>query len=131
MLFRSDLKDAGGRRVGRGPGQDNIVYDDVDETVIDFAEGPKKPKWILVHAPIDHLIANVRRRPKDDQRAIDSVLKGYSYKFEAKPTRGGVDPDKAWTREELLKLLQSADDLLLKSHRGSVPETWEIGRAHV
>jgi hypothetical protein len=124
-IYQENLRDVGGRRVGRSPEQDNIVYDDVEETVIEFGkDGGKKPKWILVHAPIDHLISNVRRRPKDDQRAIDSVLKGYSYKFEAKPTRGGVDPDNAWTREDLLKLLQSADDLLLKAHRGSVPETW-------
>lgn len=106
--------------MGRSPNQKNIIYDDVQGNIITEASkiGLSKPKWILVHAPIDHLISNVKRRKEEDSRDPKGVFCGaYCYKYEAKPVQGGVDSQKYWTKQsvkELLKEYNWVDDFLNK-----------------
>lgn len=99
-------------KVGRSRSQDRVIYDDVQGTVIKEAgtAGLPKPRWILVHAPIDHLLLNISRRPKEDGRDARGVLVGaYCFKYEAKAEEGGVDPQKSWTRESVRELLADQD----------------------
>ena len=94
--------------MGRSTKQNNVIYDDVQGTIINEATkaGLPKPKWILVHAPIDQLISNIARRPKDDQRNTEGVFCGaYCFKFKAKPQKGGVDLEKSWTKSSVRDLL--------------------------
>lgn len=100
------------KNMGRSSESNNVIYDDVQGTIIKEATeaGLPKPKWILVHAPIDHLISNILRRPKDDQRDPEGVFCGaYCFKYEAKPQKGGVDPEKSWTKSSVKKLLEGYD----------------------
>ena len=102
-IFKEGLKDATGKFFGKPEGKDKIIYDDVQGDIIDMFESQNRPKWILVHAPIDHTIKNVLRR---GDRPLDGVLgKSYIFKYEALPTPGGVDPDHSWTAEEIKELL--------------------------
>jgi len=97
------------KNMGRSAKQMNIIYDDVQGTILNEATkaGLAKPKWILVHAPIDHLISNVLSRPEDDRRDPEGVFCGaYCFKYEAKPEKGGVDPEKSWTRSSVKELLK-------------------------
>jgi chloramphenicol 3-O-phosphotransferase len=97
------------KNMGRSSEQKNIIYDDVQGTILNETKkvGLSKPKWILVHAPIDHLISNILRRPKDDQRDPEGVFCGaYCFKYEAKPQQGGVDPEKSWTKSSVKELLK-------------------------
>ena len=100
------------KNMGRSSESNNVIYDDVQGTIIKESTeaGLPKPKWILVHAPIDHLISNILRRPKDDQRDPEGVFCGaYCFKYEAKPQKGGVDPEKSWTKSSVKKLLEGYD----------------------
>jgi len=97
------------KNMGRSAEQMNIIYDDVQGTILNETtkEGLAKPKWILVHAPIDHLISNILSRPEDDHRDPEGVFCGaYCFKYEAKPERGGVDPKKSWTISSVKELLK-------------------------
>lgn len=106
-IFKEGLKDATGKFFGKPEGKDKIIYDDVQGDIIDMFEPQNRPKWILVHAPIDHTIKNVLRR---GDRPLDGVLgKSYIFKYEALPTPGGVDPDHSWTAEEIKELLPQKD----------------------
>lgn len=108
------------KNMGRSISQKNVIYDDVQGTIITEATKANlpKPKWILVHAPIDHLISNILSRPEDDRRDPRGVFCGaYNFKYEAKPQKGGVDPEKSWTKtsiKELLKEQSWVDDFLNK-----------------
>jgi hypothetical protein len=91
--------------MGRGQSQTSVIYDDVQGTILKFAK--PKPKWILIHAPIDHLKANVDRRPANDRRSLEGVLVGaYCFKYEALPKPGGVDPTRSWKAEEIKELFK-------------------------
>ena len=94
--------------MGRSTKQNNVIYDDVQGTIINETTkaGLPKPKWILVHAPIDHLISNIISRPKNDQRNPEGVFCGaYCFKYEARPQKGGVDLEKSWTKSSVRDLL--------------------------
>lgn len=106
-IFKEELKDATGKTFGKPEGKSKIIYDDVQGDVIDMFGPQDKPKWLLVHAPIDHTIKNVLRR---GDRPLDGVLgKSYIFKYEALPVKGGVDPDHSWTAEEIKDLLPKED----------------------
>lgn len=99
------LTDKNGK-FGRAQNQDKIVYDDVQGTILEFTE----PLWILVHAPIDHLILNIERRKGKDDRDQQGVFIGaYCFKYEARSEGGGVDPKKSWTRESVKEVLKGQD----------------------
>jgi len=94
--------------MGRSTKQNNVIYDDVQGMIINETTkaGLPKPKWILVHAPIDHLISNIISRPKNDQRNPEGVFCGaYCFKYEARPQKGGVDLEKSWTKSSVRELL--------------------------
>ena len=98
--------------MGRDESQTKVIYDDVQGTIITQAEsvGLPKPRWILVHAPIDHLILNILSRPAGDSRDPKGVFCGaYCFKFRAEPRKGGVDPKKSWTRAEVKEVLADYD----------------------
>jgi hypothetical protein len=100
------------KSMGRSLEQMNIIYDDVQGTILNEAtkSGLPKPKWILVHAPIDQLISNILSRPKNDQRDPKGVFCGaYCFKYEAKTQKGGVDPEKSWTKSSVKELLKGQD----------------------
>jgi hypothetical protein len=102
-IFQTGLKDATGNTFGKPQGIDKIVYDDVDGSVIQMFSDGNRPKWLLVHAPIDHTIKNVQRR---GDRPLDGVLKNsYTFKYKASTKPGGVDPDQSWTGQSLRELL--------------------------
>ncbi len=106
-IFKEGLKDATGKTFGKPETKDKVIYDDVQGDVIDMFSPQDKPKWLLVHAPIDHTIKNVLRR---GDRPLDGVLgKSYIFKYEALPIKGGVDPDHSWTAEEIKELLPQED----------------------
>ena len=102
-IFQIGLKDATGKTFGKPIDKNNVIYDDVEGRVIDMFKTWDKPKWLLIHAPIDHTIKNVQRR---GDRPLEGVLNNsYCFKYYAKPIRGGVDPDKSWTADEIRSLL--------------------------
>ena len=102
-IFNVGLKDATGKIFGKPAGKYKIIYDDVQGDIIDMFGSYNKPKWILVHAPIDHTIKNVERR---GDRPLDGVLKNsYTFKYYADTKPGGVDPNKSWTADEIRSLL--------------------------
>lgn len=102
-IFNVGLKDATGNIFGKPAGKYKIIYDDVQGDIIDMFGPLNKPKWILVHAPIDHTIKNVLRR---GDRPLDGVLKNsYTFKYCADSKPGGVDPNKSWTADEIRSLL--------------------------
>ncbi len=106
-ILKEGLKDATGKTFGKPETEDKVIYDDVQGDVIDMFSPQDKPKWLLVHAPIDHTIKNVLRR---GDRPLDGVLgKSYIFKYEALPIKGGVDPDHSWTAEEIENLLPKKD----------------------
>jgi hypothetical protein len=106
-ISKEGLKDATGKTFGKPETEDKVIYDDVQGDVIDMFSPQDKPKWLLVHAPIDHTIKNVLRR---GDRPLDGVLgKSYIFKYEALPIKGGVDPDHSWTAEEIENLLPKED----------------------
>jgi len=97
------------KNMGRSAEQMNIIYDDVQGTILNETTkaGLDKPKWILVHSPIDHLISNILSRPEDDRRDPKGVFIGaYCFKYEAKPEEGGVDPEKSWTKSSVKDLFK-------------------------
>jgi hypothetical protein len=101
-IFETGLKDAEGKLFGKPKELDKIIYDDVEGTIIDMVKGTR-PTWVLVHAPIDHTINNVKRR---GDRPLDGVLlKSYCFKYEARPQEGGVDPTKSWNKKSIEDLL--------------------------
>lgn len=102
-IFNTGLIDATGKIFGKPEGKFKIIYDDVQGDIIDMFKPGERPKWILVHAPIDHTIKNVMRR---QDRPLDGVLKNsYCFKYYADTKPGGVDPDKSWTADEIRLLL--------------------------
>jgi hypothetical protein len=102
-IWLSGLKDATGKKFGKPEGKHKIIYDDVEGGIMDMFPDGKKPKWLLVHAPIDHTIKNVERR---GDRPLDGVLKNsYCFKYKALPVAGGIDPERSWTSVELEKTL--------------------------
>ena len=108
-IFREGLRDARGEKFGKAPGQRKIIYDDVQGTIIPACKesGLPKPKWVLIHAPIDQLLLNLERRKDTDGRDPKAVFDGaYCFKYEAKPEPGGVDPTKSWTAESIRSLLK-------------------------
>jgi hypothetical protein len=108
-IFKEGLRDARGETFGRGPAQRKIVYDDVQGAILDACKESElpRPKWILIHAPMDHLLLNIERRKGTDGRDPKGVFIGaYCFKYTAKPKPGGVDPTHPWTRESVRKLLQ-------------------------
>lgn len=118
-ISKLGLKDKNGT-FGRSEQSKNVIYDDVQGTVLESAtkSGLSKPKWILVHAPIDHLILNIERRKGTDGRDPKNVFIGaYCFKYEAKSEKGGVDPEKSWTKssvKELFKNQSWVDEFLNK-----------------
>ena len=102
-ILESGLTDATGKKFGKPKDSDKIIYDDVQGDILDMFPASHKPKWIMIHAPIDHTIKNVKKR---GDRPLDGVLgKSYVFKYEARPKQGGVDPSKSWTADEIKKLL--------------------------
>jgi len=102
------IKDKNGT-FGRSEQSKNVIYDDVQGTILESAtkSGLSKPKWILVHAPIDHLILNIERRKGTDGRDPKGVFIGaYCFKYEAKPEEGGIDPEKSWTKSSVKDLFK-------------------------
>jgi chloramphenicol 3-O-phosphotransferase len=118
-ISKLGLKDKNGT-FGRSEQSKNVIYDDVQGTILESAakSGLSKPKWILVHAPIDHLILNIERRKETDGRDPKNVFIGaYCFKYEAKSEKGGVDPEKSWTKssvKELFKNQSWVDEFLNK-----------------
>lgn len=111
-INQAGIVDATGKSFGRSSSQTNVVYDDVQGNIIKevTSAGLVKPKWILVHAPIDHLILNLDRRKDTDGRDPQGVFVGaYCFKYEAKPIEGGVDPTKSWTADEIKQTLNNPD----------------------
>lgn len=111
-ILKEGLKDARGETFGRSTDHINVVYDDVQGTILDVCRsvGLSQPKWILIHAPLDHLLLNIERRKGKDGRDPQGVFMGaYCFKYEALQKPGGVDRDKSWTREEVKKLLGRRD----------------------
>ena len=107
-ISKLGLKDKNGT-FGRTNQHKNVIYDDVQGTIIECAtkSGLSKPKWILVHAPIDHLILNIERRKGTDGRDPKGVFVGaYCFKYEAKPEKGGVDTEKSWTKNSVKELFK-------------------------
>jgi len=107
-ISKIGLKDKNGT-FGRTNQHKNVVYDDVQGTILECAtkSGLSKPKWILVHAPIDHLISNIERRKGTDDRDPKGVFVGaYCFKYEAKPEKGGVDSEKSWTKNSVKDLFK-------------------------
>jgi len=97
------LKDAEGKTFGKPESADKVIYDDVQGDIIDMFKPEDKPKWILIHAPIDHTIKNVLKR---GDRPLDGVLgNSYIFKYKALPSKGGVDPNHPWTAKEIENLL--------------------------
>jgi hypothetical protein len=111
-ILKEELKDARGMDFGRNVDQSNVVYDDVQGTIIQACKeaGLKQPLWLLIHAPLDHLLLNIERRKGKDGRDPKGVFMGaYCFKYEALQEPGGVDPTKSWTREDVQKLLGKRD----------------------
>ena len=105
-ILEEGLKDATGSVFGKPSDKDKVIYDDVEGTIMDMFVAGDRPKWLLVHAPIDHTIANVKRR---GDRPLDGVLKNsYCFKYMALPEPGGIDPEKSWTAEEIKEMLPKA-----------------------
>lgn len=105
-IMKVGLKDATGKLFGKPEGKSKVIYDDVEGTIMDMFGAGDRPKWLLVHAPIDHTIANVKRR---GDRPLDGVLKNsYCFKYTALPEPGGIDPEKSWTAEEIKGVLPKA-----------------------
>ena len=105
-IMQEGLKDATGNSFGKPSDRDKVIYDDVEGTIMDMFVAGDRPKWLLVHAPIDHTIANVKRR---GDRPLDGVLKiSYCFKYLAIPEPGGIDPEKSWTAEEIEGMLPKA-----------------------
>ena len=105
-IMQEGLKDATGNTFGKPADRDKVIYDDVEGTIMDMFVAGDRPKWLLVHAPIDHTIANVKRR---GDRPLDGVLKNsYCFKYLAIPEPGGIDPEKSWTSEEIEGMLPKA-----------------------
>ena len=105
-IMQEGLKDATGNTFGKPADRDKVIYDDVEGTIMDMFVAGDRPKWLLVHAPIDHTIANVKRR---GDRPLDGVLKNsYCFKYLAIPEPGGIDPEKSWTAEEIEGMLPKA-----------------------
>jgi len=105
-IMKVGLKDATGKLFGKPEGKSKVIYDDVEGTIMDMFGAGDRPKWLLVHAPIDHTIANVKRR---GDRPLDGVLKNsYCFKYTALPEPGGIDPEKSWTAEEIKGMLPKA-----------------------
>jgi hypothetical protein len=105
-IMQEGLKDATGNTFGKPADRDKVIYDDVEGTIMDMFVAGDRPKWLLVHAPIDHTIANVKRR---GDRPLDGVLKNsYCFKYMALPEPGGIDPEKSWTAEEIEEMLPKA-----------------------
>lgn len=130
-IWENDLRNAEEKKFGRSPNQSKIIYDDVESLIIKETKkaGLGETKWILIHAPIDHSIKNIKRRNKvaGQGRPLDLVLmNAYCYKFEAKPTKGGADPEKSWTFDSLTKSLEGTEELLLSDTRDekSLDENW-------
>ena len=102
-IFQIGLKDATGKTFGKPMDKTKVIYDDVEGGVIDMFKNGDKPKWLLIHAPIDHTINNVKRR---GDRPLDGVLKNsYCFKYHAKAKPGGVDPDMSWSADDIRALL--------------------------
>jgi len=102
-IFQIGLKDATGKTFGKPIDKNKVIYDDVEGRVIDMFNDVDKPKWLLIHAPIDHTIKNVQRR---GDRPLDGVLKNsYCFKYYAKPNPGGVDPNMSWSADDIRDLL--------------------------
>jgi len=102
-ILNEGLKDATGKVFGKPADKDKVIYDDVEGTIMDMFGAGDRPKWLLVHAPIDHTIANVRRR---GDRPLDGVLKNsYCFKYMALPEPGGIDPDMSWSSDDIRALL--------------------------
>jgi len=102
-IFQIGLKDATGNLFGKPHDKNKVIYDDVEGRVIDMFNAGDKPKWLLIHAPIDHTIKNVQRR---GDRPLDGVLKkSYCFKYYAKPNPGGVDPNMSWSADDIRDLL--------------------------
>jgi len=105
-IMKVGLKDATGKLFGKPEGKSKVIYDDVEGTIMDMFGAGDRPKWLLVHAPIDHTIANVKRR---GDRPLEGVLKNsYCFKYTALPEPGGIDPEKSWTAEEIKGMLPKA-----------------------
>ncbi len=105
-IMKVGLKDAAGKLFGKPEGKSKVIYDDVEGTIMDMFGAGDRPKWLLVHAPIDHTIANVKRR---GDRPLEGVLKNsYCFKYTALPEPGGIDPEKSWTAEEIKGMLPKA-----------------------
>jgi len=110
-ISKLGLKDKNGT-FGRTEQHKNVIYDDVQGTILECTSksGLSKPKWILVHAPIDHLILNIERRKGTDGRDPKGVFVGaYCFKYEAKSEKGGVDTEKSWTKSSVKELLNGQD----------------------
>ena len=106
-IFQIGLKDATGNEFGKPMDKTKVIYDDVEGGVIDMFKNENKPKWLLIHAPIDHTIKNVNRR---GDRPLDGVLKNsYCFKYYAKPNPGGVDPNMSWSADDIRALLPSEE----------------------
>jgi hypothetical protein len=117
-ISKLGLKDNNGT-FGRSEQCKSVIYDDVQGTILEMTtkSGLSKPKWILVHAPIDHLILNIERRKGTDGRDPKGVFVGaYCFKYEAKSEKGGVDPDKYWTKSSVKEVLKGdwVDEFLTK-----------------
>ncbi len=128
-ISRLGLKDKNGT-FGRSEQSKNVIYDDVQGTILESAtkSGLSKPKWILVHAPIDHLILNIERRKGTDGRDPKGVFIGaYCFKYEAKPEEGGIDPEKSWTKNSIKELFKDqpwVDEFLNKLGIKDEKEYW-------
>lgn len=106
-IKKEGLVDANGNKFGLDKSCGTIVYDDVEGTAIQIHKrndiNLPSPKWILIHAPIDHTIKNVKRR---GDRGLESVLmNAYCYKYKAVDRKTGPDPDKSWTKDEIIDLI--------------------------
>jgi hypothetical protein len=105
-IMKVGLKDATGKLFGKPEGKSKVIYDDVEGTIMDMFGAGDRPKWLLVHAPIDHTIANVKRR---GDRPLEGVLKNsYCFKYTALPDPGGIDSEKSWTAEGIKGMLPKA-----------------------
>jgi len=86
-----------------------IIFDDVQPTIADYI--PKIDAVILLHAPLQILIENLKRREDKDPRNPLYVFEDYLAKYQAVkevPKDDEGDPSRELTKESLTKLLQRA-----------------------
>lgn len=115
-VWEKGLLDDDGKRVGKNPKYNKIIFDDIQEGVIYFNEyfNLPKVKQVLLYAPLEKMKSNIIKRSKNDPRDTMPFIRDFIFKYKAtKDINLSIDKDSIYTKKYLLELLN--DDELQKS----------------